>query len=288
MKYTERAKEAAAAILDAFKGGNLPAAIAPIFINRKDCSPCRSWSWANQLLVALHGHGDARGYRQWEAVGRNVKKGEKSFAILTPNVRKIKEQDDSGRESEKTIVTGFSHAAVFGLSQTDGEPLPDTDPEATRWIADLPLREVAEQWGLTVESYNGRDGGYKGYYRHRAGIAVGVRNLATWAHELVHAADDRLGNLTEQGQHWRSETVAELGGAVLLECLGEKVESDRGGCWEYVAAYATAAKVEPITACQRVLKRVCDAVALLLSTAETLKGGKCDATEPAEELKAAA
>ena len=88
---------------------------------------------------------------------------------------------------------------------------------------------------------------------------------------MCHAADDRLGNLQERGQHWRSETVAELGGAILLEVLGYQTESDRGGCWEYVKAYATDAGIEPAAACQRVLKRTCDAVALILDTAEAVR-----------------
>lgn len=29
----------------------------------------------------------------------------------------------------------------------------------------------------------------EGWYRHKQAIALGVQNLATWAHELVHAAD---------------------------------------------------------------------------------------------------
>ncbi len=99
-----------------------------------------------------------------------------------------------------------------------------------------------------------------------------MENLSTWVHELVHAADDSLGRLTEHGQHWRSETVAELGGAVLLEVLGHDTYSDRGGCWGYVRLYASDAGIEPITACQRVLKRICDAVALILDTAEALAG----------------
>jgi hypothetical protein len=91
--------------------------------------------------------------------------------------------------------------------------------------------------------------------------------VSTWAHELIHAADDRLGNLTERGQHWRSEIVAELGGAILLEALGESYESDRGGCFEYVQGYAMEAGLEPVQACMAVLKRTCDAVNLLLSEA---------------------
>jgi hypothetical protein len=273
MRYYRKAESAAQKILAAFQTGNLPKALAPMFVRRRDDVPCRSWSWSNQLLVALAGHSDARGYRQWQAVGRHVKKGEKAFAILVPMVgKKTVENRETGEEEEVTFVRGFSSAPVFGFGQTDGEPLSGPDPEVTGWLESLPVREVAESWGLSVDAYNGQAGRPLGKYRHGTGIALGVQNLSTWAHELVHAADDRLGQLKERGQHWRSETVAELGGAALLETLGYDTESDRGGCWEYVNAYATDAGIESLTACQRVLKRTCDAVALILDTAESLAG----------------
>ena len=41
--------------------------------------------------------------------------------------------------------------------------------------------------------------------------------------------------------------------------------------WAYVERYAADAEIEPVSACQRVLKRMCDAVALILDTAESLK-----------------
>ena len=151
----------------------------------------------------------------------------------------------------------------------------------TAWLESLPLREVAESWGLSVDAYNGREGAALGKYRHGTGIALGVKNASTWAHELVHAADDRLGHLTERGQHWRSETVAELGGAILLEILGHDVESDRGGCWQYVESYARDSGIEPVTACLRVLKRCCAAVALILDTAETVREGAPEAPQSA-------
>ena len=141
----------------------------------------------------------------------------------------------------------------------------------TAWLENLPLLDVAREWGLAVDAYNGRPEAALGRYRSGQGIAIGVENLATWAHEMCHAADDRLGNLQERGQHWRSETVAELGGAILLETLGYTTDSDRGGCWEYVKAYADDAGIEPMVACQRALKRTCDAVALILDTAEGLR-----------------
>ena len=272
-RFHRRAEEAATRILEAFQAGTVPKALAPVFVQRKDDVPCRAWSWSNQLLVALSGYSDARGYRQWQAVGRHVRKGQKAMHILCPCVGKRAEIDpDTGEGVERSFIRGFTSAPVFGFSQTDGDPLPGPDPAVARWLESLPLRQVAETWGLSIDAYNGRAGVALGKYRHGSAIAVGVENLSTWAHELCHAADDRLGNLKERGQHWRSETVAELGGATLLEALGHDVESDRGGCWEYVSAYAKDTGIEPITACQRVLKRTCDAVALILDTAEELAG----------------
>lgn len=263
-RFYGKAEQAAARILDAFRTGNLPKALAPIFIRRGDGVPCRDWSWANQLLVALAGFDDARGFRQWEQAGRHVSKGQRGFPILAPMVKKI--TDDAGQE--RTRVIGFRHVIVFGLEQTEGAPLATS--ERLAWLDALPFVEVARAWGLDVRTYQGREGRPLGRYGRSGVIALGVENVSTWAHELIHAADDRLGNLTELGQHWRSETVAELGGAILLEIVGRAQDADRGGCWEYVQAYATDAKVEPIVACQRVLKRTCDAVALILDSAANL------------------
>ena len=79
-RFHGKAKDAADRIVAAFQSGSLPKALAPIFINRPDeDTPCRKWSWSNQLLTALAGYSDARGFRQWQTVGRHVKKGEKSL-----------------------------------------------------------------------------------------------------------------------------------------------------------------------------------------------------------------
>lgn len=266
-KFYGKAEQAANRIMDAFKAGDLPAKLAPIFIQRADDVPCRRWSWSNQLLTALAGTSDARGYRQWQDAGRYVKKGAKSFLILAPLTRKIERTDpDTGETEKRPVVYGFKAIPVFRLEDTDGKPL-KVDTEAQAFLDGLPLREVAEHWGLSVESFNGKQSRALGWYRHGNAIAVGVENLATWCHEFVHAADDKRGQLTERGQHWRSETVAELGAAILLECLGHETDSDRGGCWDYVSKYAEAAGIEPITACEHVLKRTCEAVSLILDTA---------------------
>jgi len=75
---------------------------------------------------------------------------------------------------------------------------------------------------LTVTTYGDAERvGAAGYYRPGQAIALAVENLATWAHELVHAADDRRGEL-QKGADIDREIVAEFGGAVLLRCLGDR------------------------------------------------------------------
>ena len=275
MGYYGKAEEAAQKILRAFEDADsLPKPLAQMFIRRKDSPHCRRWSWGNQLLVILSGHSDARGYRQWEEIGRNVKQGEKAFYILGPVTRKV---TDKGTGEEKVIVCGFKGLPVFGQEQTEGKPLP-TDPDIEKWVDSLPLLDVAKQWGLSVDVFDGEKTGYLGMYRHGKSIKLGVKNVSTWCHELVHAGDDRNKNLKEKGQHWRSETVAELGGAVLLEILGMKREADLGGCFGYVQSYAENEKIGVVEACMKVLDRTCAAVQLILDCAEQIEQATASST----------
>ncbi len=267
MRMDNRARETADSILGAFQAPEtLPKALAPIFIRRNDDLPCRRWSWRNQLLTALAGTSDARGYRQWQAADRHVKKGAKAFYILSPCIKKVEkpETDDTG-----IVVTGFRATPVFRLEDTDGADIPSGNPELDRWIAELPLRDVAESWGVTVSTYNGEPNRAHGQYSHGAqSIALGVQNVEVFLHELVHAAEYKLGNAVERGQHWRKETVAEFGAAVLAECLGLEHAKDFGGAYRYIEAYAKAAEKTVQSACMECLDRICQAVTLILDTAE--------------------
>lgn len=273
MKFYGKAESVATRIIEQFQNGSFPKALSLVFIRRHDDVPCRSWSWCNQLLTALSGFDDARIYKNWQRAGRQVRKGEKSFLILEP-CRKNVTDDKTGEE--RMITYGFRAGARFGLEQTDvvDESLwakaGKRDEKADQYLDTLSFVDVARHWGLTVRSYNCRNGAALGKYRRGQSIAIGVENIAVWAHELIHAADDRLGELKERGQHWRSETVAELGSAVLLSCIGQDHEADLGGCWKYITSYAKANGKQPIQACLTVVSRVCKAVALILETADEL------------------
>lgn len=276
MRFYGQAESCANRILQAFESGRIPQALSPVFIRRDDDIPCRKWSWSNQLITALAGYDDARGFRQWLDTGRAVRKGEKAFSILAPITKTITERADNGEERQRVALVGFKAIPVFGLEQTDivdestWNKRTELDRKAERFIDELPLIGVARQWGLSVKAYSGSAGGALGWFKPGAGaIALGVENLATWAHELIHAADHRLGALKERGQHWLSETVAELGGAILLYAAGYEREADIGGAWRYIQNYARENEVEPIKACTTALDRACKAVALILESAET-------------------
>jgi len=85
---------------------------------------------------------------------------------------------------------------------------------------------------------------------------------------MVHAADHRLTNLA--GRRFHKEVVAELGGAILLECLGMTRDADLGGAFEYIESYAVQEKVPTVKACIQVLDRTCNAVQLILDQAQRL------------------
>lgn len=270
MIQKEKAQAAAQEILTAFEEGSIPKALANIFIHRNHDVPCRRWSFSNRLLAALRGHHDARGFRQWKEVGRYVKAGEHSFSILVPCMGKAREDDEArGIQAGDPVVVGFVTAPVFGYRQTDGAPLPGEEEEAG-FIDSLPVVEVARSWGIQVVTYSGQGSGALGYFTPGE-IGLGVRNLSTFAHELMHAADHRLATITHgRGQNLDNEIVAEFGGAVLLECLGFPTESDRGGAFAYIEAYCKKNLRPMIAAVTELVDRTCNCVALVLETADQL------------------
>jgi hypothetical protein len=271
MKLYGNATEIGAQIVERFKNpAGLPAPLANVFIRRKDASPCRAWSWRNQFLVAIAGYSEARGYRQWQEVGRHVVKGQKAIYILAPCTKKVEGGNEKGEPEERTAVYGFRSVAVFGYEQTDGQPLPG-DEENAEWIKSLPLLDVADSWGIQITTYDGAEHSMHGYFApSRNLIALGLKSVSTWCHELCHVADHKNVGGLKPGQRVDQETVAQLGSAVLLTALEMPVEADLGKTWEYIEHYAAKEKREVVDVCVELLDRTCKAVDLILKTAESM------------------
>lgn len=148
----ERVSAIAHDVLAAFESGELPQALAQLFIHRKVEVPSRLWTWTNRLIALRRGHVYAAGFRQWQEVGRSVKKGEHAFHILAPRIVKAKEDDKKrGLKEGDTITLGFLAVPVFGYYQTEGEPLAGVE-DAPEFVDRLPLIEVARAWGSRSRS----------------------------------------------------------------------------------------------------------------------------------------
>jgi len=269
VKYQGNAREIAESIVEQFKSGNIIAPLSQVFFQNPDL-PSANYSVGNKLLIALTAmfrgvnYTGAGGFKFWQEKNRHVRKGEKAIYILAPLLGKREEEQENGEKKTVSYIYGFKSIPVFAMEQTEGEPLAGQD-DREEFIKNLPFREVAEAWGISV----GVD--YRpnalGYYSPSAQlIGLAVKNLSTWAHELTHAADDRLHKLSF-GQVKEEEIVAELGGAILLTLIGDTYSADIGGCWNYISSYAGNNDEEIISIVMSLLDRTSRCVQFIIDTA---------------------
>ena len=263
MNDSKKARVCLQRIVDLFKEGDIPKALAVATIPPQTDIPSAKWSWSNKVLQFLADTSDARGFRQWEQAGRKVNKGTKAFHILGPKARTIKETDENGQETEKVILTGFYAIPVFRAEDTDGEPLP-YEPASPP-----PLADVAEEFGLSV-SYQTFASRYYGYYQGKSKrIVLATHEAQVFFHELAHAAHHRISGKLKGGQVPSQEIIAELTAATLsrLYCP----EANLGFSYEYVKSYAKKSKRSIERACLAVINTVGKVLDEILNTHLQLK-----------------
>ncbi len=186
-------------------------------------SQLTNYSLNNQLLVMMQ-NPDARmvaGFRQWQAMGRTVMKGEKALRIYAPIIYRNKEGDDPGpgAEHKRGQVRGFKAVPVFDVSQTDGDPIPEPpnavllDGEAPQglWVA---LTDQITTAGFTVE-------------RVASAAAIGGANgRTTWRARAIEVRADvseaqAVKTLAHELAHVLRHNPAD-GGDALFQCAGQK------------------------------------------------------------------
>ncbi len=170
------------------------------------------YSWHNSMLIAMQRPDATRvaGYKTWQSLKRQVRKGEQGITIFAPCPWK-RETDDG--ETEQGIF--FRAVHVFDVGQTDGPELPDVDVPTIDTASDdllANLRRVADQRGIAV-TFAKLSGGLFGVSK---GGTVDVDNThptgqqaKTLAHELAHEAlhksKDALAGMLE-----KTRSIAEL------------------------------------------------------------------------------
>lgn len=180
------------------------------------------------------------GYKQFQEMGRQVRKGEKGYAILSPvtarfasstpevesSYRRLapKERPNPG-ETVKTKMVGVKPATVFDIAQTDGPEV----PSLPRWERLEPgrapdgLKEgvVAQlkERGFSVEFTPDVPGGAEGLtnYENRQVFIKSTNNdreqVSTLLHELGHVVlhDPTGGERAHRGQReFEAETFAHV------------------------------------------------------------------------------
>lgn len=150
------------------------------------------YSLGNVLLIVRQCPTATRvaGFKRWQELGRQVRKGEKGIAILAPCVRKI----DDGEGGEVRRLVGFKVAHVFDVAQTDGEPLADVRPvllegEAPEGLWDGLAKQVADAGFMLGRGECGGANGRTDYISRTVTVRADVSDaqaVKTLAHELGH------------------------------------------------------------------------------------------------------
>ena len=253
----ERANQAAQGVLRVWESGQLPALIAQSVLASKTDLPCAKWSLGNRLMMLVQGTADARGFRQWKEVERNVRKGSKAIYILGPVLVK---RDKESQESDLALI-GFRGIPVFRFEDTEGETLETSDyaPEALP-----PLQTVAERIGVQV-SYCPALADFMGRYipNHKQ-IELCTHDSSTWFHELSHAVDDYLGSMKrakrkDDAAYKDGEVVAEFCAAALSKLYGVPYEHN---ALKYIQHY----RQDAAKAVTRLLARIEAVLAFILES----------------------
>ncbi|MFZ2632714.1 MAG: ArdC-like ssDNA-binding domain-containing protein [Desulfosalsimonadaceae bacterium] len=163
------------------------------------CSRFHRYSFRNRILIWCY-KSDATlvaGFRAWQKMGRQVKKGASGIPIFAPMA--IKKQTELDEETEDGLddknFLRFKVVYVFDVSQTEGKPLPDVDTLAvcgeTRLLGGLENFTKAQGIKLTYISDKSLD------FLNAAGVSARGRiqiksslnesqRFYVLSHELAH------------------------------------------------------------------------------------------------------
>lgn len=155
------------------------------------------YSVSNQFLIATQCPSATvvAGFHAWKGLRRCVRKGEHGIAILAPITR----ARDEAVADEHTSVVGFRRAYVFDVSQTEGDPLPETaGPVGDPGAALDRLRSAIQADGITVTEVDALGGalgvsrgGRIDLLRSLDPAMAFVVSAHEYAHEKMHRGADR-------------------------------------------------------------------------------------------------
>ena len=181
----------------------------------------RAYSPTNVLLICMQCPQAAHvaGYRTWQRLGRQVRRGAKAIRILAPIVRRARSED----KEDTPRVVAFKAACVFDVSQTDGEPLPEfarVNGDPGRHLERL--KDLVAGRGIALD-YSDTIGGADGLSTcGRIVVKSGLEpaeEFSVLAHELAHVMIHHGGEAMPESRKVR-ETEAEAVAFVVCQAVG--------------------------------------------------------------------
>ncbi len=262
-KRRARIRHAMETVLKALENNPEKVALA---VFRGSSKPSDNWSLFNRLIMLMNNTCDARGFRQWEKVGRRVKKGAKAFYILAPvkkrvpvkTIRKEVLEDGTEIEVEEIIfvekLVSFKPVPVFRYEDTEGKPLPEENFE---FEVPCEFKPLIQELGFSIKTQAFRNF-YGAYNLKTRTIHLASPELIVFLHELCHAVDDHLHGLIA-GQNPLQEVVAEFSAAVIATLLGYRVPL--GNVKEYLEHYSFTELFKAFSRVERVVSFVVERTA---------------------------
>jgi hypothetical protein len=203
----------------------------------------------NNLLLILSQYPDASavaGFRQWQARGRQVRKGEKSIKIFGYSTKKYTQEDPATGEEVEKRSPWFPILSVFDIKQTDPidgaeiiDPVAKLQGDQDHGVTGpLTAHLAVNGWTVTSERLNGPNGHAD---PERRAVVLDDRlapeqAAKTLIHEAAHIQLGHTDDLTEYAQHrGRMETEAESVAYVVAGMLGFDTSAYSVG---YIAGWA--------------------------------------------------
>ena len=182
-----------------------------------------NYSFRNTLLIMFQGGELVAGYKTWQKMGRNVKKGERGIKIIAPapfkkTVKRMKLVDGVLTENEEEVkVPAYKVTTVFDVSQTEGVELPECP--AKELVGDVEnvvevfkaLEEIAPVpivWENITNGSNGYFSAMKGKIAIKEGMPA-AQTIKTIIHEIAHSIFHANGEVKDKRtKEVQAESVA--------------------------------------------------------------------------------
>jgi antirestriction protein ArdC len=236
-----------------------------------------AYSIGNLLLILAQRPEATRiaGYRTWQGLGRNVKKGEKGILITAPIVFSKKHGDRHSRappihEEDDTILY-FKAVHVFDILQTDGRPLPkpacvggNPDGQTEKLKAFVASKGIALDYSSSLGTADGQSQG--GKITLREGLAP-AEEFSVLVHELAHSLLHSRSVATTKTVR---ETEAEAVAFVVCQAIGLETGTSSS---DYIRLY----RGDKETLAQSLAR-------IQRTVAEILEGIQADAEQQSEDL----